>query len=145
MIPKTVDISGPWEVLPPGIHDATMDEIKTRYATNPHRNLLFQGLVAAVAALRAAGCKNIYLDGSFVTEKQQPSDFDGCWDPTGVDDQKLDPVLLDFKNKRENQKKKYLGELFLFSGWAAPGHTFLTYFQKDKDTGKPKGIIHIIS
>jgi Family of unknown function (DUF6932) len=117
VLPKTVDIGGPWKVLPPGIHDATMDGIKTRYATNPHRNLLFQGLVAAVAALRAAGCKDIYLNGSFVTEKPQPSDFDGCWDPTGVDDQNLDPVLLNFENKRANQKKKYLGELFLSSGW----------------------------
>ena len=145
MLPRAIDIGGPWEVLPPGVHDATMKEIKTRYASNPHRSLLFEGLVAAIAALRAAGCKDIYLDGSFVTEKPFPGDFDGCWDPTSVDDKKLDPVLLDFANKRANQKKKYRGEFFLASGPAAPGYTFLSYFQKDKDTGKPKGIIHVIN
>jgi len=138
-----VNIGGPWEVLAPGIHDATMKEIEARYATNPQRNLIFKGLVAVIAGLRAAGCKDIYLDGSFVTEKEHPGDFDGCWDPTGVDDKKLDPILLDFTNKRANQKAKYRGEFFLSSGWAALGHTFLSYFQKDKDTGKPKGIIHV--
>ena len=48
----------------------------------------------------------MYLDGSFVTAKEFPSDFDGCWDPDGVDGAKLDPVLLVYDNLRAAQKAK---------------------------------------
>jgi hypothetical protein len=51
-------------------------------------------------------------------------------------------VLLDFRNGRAAQKVKYLGELFptdTVEGQSAS--TFLKFFQTDKQTGRPKGII----
>jgi len=42
MIPELVDIGSPWKVLPPGIHDATLDEVEGRFATNEHRKRLFE-------------------------------------------------------------------------------------------------------
>jgi hypothetical protein len=85
-----------------------------------------------------------YIDGSFVTAKEFPADFDGCWDLAGVDASKLDPVLLDFDNGRAAQKARYMGELFpaqLPNGIS--GRTFLEFFQIDKQSGSPKGIIVI--
>lgn len=33
MIPQLVSIDGiPWQVLPPGIHTASLDDVKSRYA-----------------------------------------------------------------------------------------------------------------
>jgi hypothetical protein len=81
-----------------------------------------------------------------VSTKDQPEDFDGCWEPAGVVASKLDPVLLDFSNSRLAQKVKYGGELFPSSARAElqpPRRTFLDFFQCDKQTGKPKGIIAI--
>ena len=43
-----------------------------------------------------AGCRRAYVDGSFVTAKEVPGDFDGCWEAEDVDPDALDPVLLDF-------------------------------------------------
>ena len=86
----------------------------------------------------------MYIDGSFVTAKEKPNDFDACWEPTGVDPNLLDPVLLDFNNRRLAQKLKYGGELFPATSKAEatpPYRTFLDFFQRDKATGKPKGII----
>jgi hypothetical protein len=100
MIPESVDINGPWDVLPPGIHDATMEEIERRLATNDVRRDLFDGFRRGVEALRRGGCQIVFLDGSFVTGKERPGDFDACWDPSGVDHRKLDPVLLDFSQRR---------------------------------------------
>lgn len=137
MIPELIDIGGPWNVLPPGIHDASMDEVKGRYATTPEREGLWRGFEKGVADLRQAGCAGIFLDGSFVTDKPKPHDFDVCWDPAGVDHAKLDPVFLDFSNKRQAQKKKYGGEFFLVAGF------FLEFFQNDQFVGKPKGIIRV--
>ncbi len=55
--------------------------------------------------------------------------FDVCWKDDNVDLElllELDLVLLDFSNKRANQKAKYGGELFLASAIAdAQGQTFL--------------------
>lgn len=143
MIPRPISIKGIWDVLPPGIHDATLEEIEQCFATSELRKNLFDGFKRGVEALGQAGCKFVFLDGSYVTAKDTPGDFDACWDPTGVNVAKLDPVFLDFSNKRFNQKMKYGGEFFPSSALADRILTFLEYFQIDKYSGNPKGIIRI--
>jgi hypothetical protein len=143
VIPSLVDIGTAWKVLPPGLHDATLEEVRLRYATNLRRKVLFKGLSQAVRSLKSAGCQVIYLDGSYVTEKSIPGDFDICWNPIGVDTSELDPVFLKFDDKRASQKKKYGGEFFPSIAKADGSRTFIDYFQTDKDTGLAKGIIRI--
>jgi len=102
-----------------------------------------------MANLKSAGCRRAYLDGSFVTDKEAalglpPNDYDGCWDISGVDPTKLDPVLLDFSKGRAAHKAKFLGELFLAqTPDGVTGKIFLEFFQIDKQTGNPKGIVAI--
>ncbi len=127
----------------PGIHDATLQEVRERFGSSEVRRKLFFGLVNACRLLKAAGCKEVFLDGSFVTEKPRPGDYDVCWDPTGVDTVKLNPVFLDFSDKRRKQKLKYGGEFFPSSARADSSLFFVDYFQKDKETGKKKGIIRL--
>ena len=143
MIPDHVDIGGPWKVLPRGLHDATLEDVKDRFATNVVRNALYKGLVRACEALKIAGCKVIYLDGSFVSDKPCPGDYDAFWDPTNVNPKLIDPVFLDFTNRRKNQKLKYGGEFFPSSAKADKTHTYIDYFRTDKETGLEKGIIRI--
>jgi len=143
MIPATVDIGASWQVLPPGVHDATLDEVKRAFANGPHREGLFNGLVRGCVALGQAGCRALYLDGSFVTDKPDPGDFDACWDPEGVDLNKLEPVLLDFKEARKNQKAKYGGEFFPSPALADGTRTFVDFFQVEKETGLKKGVVLI--
>jgi hypothetical protein len=143
VIPPLVDNGGPWKIVPPGVHDATLDEVRASFAINPRRKNLFKGLTRACKSLKAAGCMVVFLDGSYVTDKPNPGDYDVCWDPTNVDPIKLDPVFLDFKDKRATQKSKYGGEFFLSSGLADGTNNFVEYFQNDKETGTKKGIICI--
>lgn len=130
--------------LPPGVHDATWPELLTHYGHSPHRLLLLAGLEAALDALRAAGCRRAYIDGSFVTSKTAPADFDACWEAAGVDLALLDPVLQTFTNSRAAQKRQYGGELFP-ADWPADaaGTNFLHFFQRDRYTGRAKGIVAI--
>jgi len=138
-----MDIGAAWKVLPPGIHDATFRDVECHFATNEKRKILYDGLRRGCRSLKSAGCVVVYLDGSYVTEKRAPGDFDVCWDPEGVDPAKLDPVLLDFDDRRRNQKRKYGGEFFPSSAKADGSRTFVDFFRTDRDTGKEKGIIRI--
>jgi hypothetical protein len=132
--------------LPKGIHWSTLAEIEVRYALNDHRRRLMGGLRNGLLALVAAGCRKVYVDGSFVTNKEFPGDYDICWEVTGVRASELDRVFLDFTNKRAAQKAKFLGEFFPAYAKAelkSPYRTFLEFFQSDKDTGDAKGIVGI--
>lgn len=144
MIPDFVAIAGaPFAVLPPGIHWASLAEVGLRFAYNERRSWLFEGLAAAVANLAGAGCAAVYVDGSFVTAKPEPDDFDGCWDARGVDPGRLDPVLLNFEPGRLSQKRSFRGEMFIAGAPAGLGRTFLEFFQTEKHTGAAKGIVGV--
>jgi hypothetical protein len=144
MLPALVDISGaPWKVLPQGVHQATLSEVENFFSTNHQRRELCNGLMEAAKALSKANVQYLYLDGSFVTGKPIPGDYDACWDPTTVDITLLDPVFLDFSKMRANQKAKYKGEFFPFNLDAGNGKVFLDFFQEERHTGKQKGIIKI--
>lgn len=130
--------------LPAGIHWADWPEFCHKFGTNNHRKKIISGLHNALLCLKKAGCREVYIDGSFVTDKKIPRDFDGCWDVSGVNPKLLDPVLLTFGSKRIAQKIKYFGELFPTNCCEqGTGKTWLDFFQVDKDTGKNKGIIGI--
>lgn len=140
MIPPFGKTSG---YLPPGIHDASWSEFADRFGVNPFRRQLLEGLLEALRNLRMAGCQVALIDGSFVTSKRFPADYDGTWDPTNADLGQIDPILLTFDNQRAAMKTKYLGELFPATAEAGPGIRFAEFFQQDRD-GKPKGVIRLI-
>ncbi len=111
---------------------------------DPHRKKLLKELKQAADNLRVAGCKALYVDGSFVTSKEHPNDFDACWSLIDVESSLLDPVLFDLSNRRAAQKAKFGGEFFP-AEWVegGSGKSFLEFFQTDKRTSKPKGIVGI--
>ena len=129
--------------LPPGMHEADWDELEEMFGGSARRAQLLSGLREALFALRSAGCRTAYLDGSFVTAKEEPGDFDACWDIEGVDADLLDPILLDLAHPRAAQKGRFGGELFPAQAPAdSSGALFLDFFQHDRD-GNAKGIVKI--
>ena len=99
-----------------------------------------ESFLSACRNLAAAGCKELLLDGSFVTEKALPGGYDAAWETTGVDPDRLDPVLLDMKHPRLAMKATHLGDLFPASAHAAPGVLFRDFFMTDRN-GVEKGIV----
>jgi len=106
---------------------------------------LLAGLEAALKILRDAGCRRVYVNGSFVTAKEHPGDIDVAWDPEGVDVSRLlelEPVFADFSERRAAQKAAFGCEFFPSSFTAdLAGSTFLEFFQTDAETGEVKGIV----
>jgi len=102
--------------LPSGVHRMSLKSVARRFGWNAERRRLLSGLARAVSSLAAAGVKRVWVDGSFVTDTEEPNDIDGCWeyDPS-VDVDKLDEVFLDLHPPREAMMRKY-GVVFLISG-----------------------------
>lgn len=133
--------------LPKGIHLMTIEEFEKIFGYTEHRKKLIRGLKKGMDHLSTCGCKTIYVDGSFVTTKETPGDFDACWNTVGVDLNKLQnnyPTIIDFTNDRQNQKDLYYGEFFPaeFPASRAPFILYLDFFQSDRDNN-PKGIVQI--
>ena len=103
MIPPFDPLTGRLRV---GEHLAEWDEVVERFGWNERRRRLIDGLADALVLLVEAGCRRVWLNGSFVTTKDEPGDFDACWDQTGVDLGVLDPVLLDLSAGRAAQKAR---------------------------------------
>ena len=129
--------------LPPGLHVASWAEISCRFGHTDHRRKLLEGLHRALLALKAAGCQRAYVDGSFVTTKQHPGVFDGCWEVDGVDVDQLErlaPTLLEFADRRRAQKAAYGGESFPLVDKRNPRALFSLNFSSVTSTpASPKG------
>lgn len=131
--------------LPPGVHFCEWEEFVERFGTNTLRLRLLRGLQMAMEQLKAAGCQTIYINGSFVTIKADPGDFDACWDREEVDIDYLRiyaPKLLNHYD-RAGQKAKYRGEIFPSDQPIGNyGMNSFELFQRDRKQNK-KGIIAI--
>lgn len=67
-------------LLPVGVHDCTLDELKARFGSfqiSDRRPQLFARLEAFLSEARATGLVvSLLVDGSFVTSKPEPNDID---------------------------------------------------------------------
>ena len=97
---------------------------------NLERQRLATGLAAALRKLGIAGCRRVIIGGSFVTTKEQPNDFDGCYDDFGLDPNVLDPLFVENAN---DQQMAFGGRLFDLPSYEG-------FFQTDRE-GRPKGVI----
>ncbi len=102
--------------LPPGVYHVSLVEIEERFTWNERRRMLFNGLKRALANLASAGVRRVWIDGSFVTAKDEPRDVDACWEyPSDMEFEALDPLLYDTLPPRRPMKLKY-GVDFLIAG-----------------------------
>jgi hypothetical protein len=128
--------------LPEGIHKCTIKEIEERFTFSDRRKELFSGLKQAVNNLDKAGVERVYIDGSFVTSKQEPVDIDGCWDAnSSINMDVLDQVFLNFDNNREAMKTNFGVDFFVSQTIEnSSGVPFVEFFQTDRD-GIKRGIL----
>lgn len=130
-------------LLLPGVHEANFEEVLAVLAPTPWREWLAVGLRLALTDLAAAGCRAAYLDGSYVTDKTAPGDYDLCWDRTGVTRDHLHPVLEMLAWPRHEQKARYRGDVLPNVVETGSGLLFVDFFQVHKETGATKGIVKL--
>jgi hypothetical protein len=139
--------------LPPGDHQATLEEIEKRFGFTPRRRWLLKGLRASVRAFWSAGIEEIYVDGSFCTEKPDPGDVDGYWVEPDLDVyNRVDPYWIDFKPVFVRIAGKWRWRMWADHGveffihpamQAAEEEGFPEFFRHDR-VGRPRGVIRIL-
>lgn len=122
----------------------TLSEFRQSFAWNSRRKFLLMGLERAIGSLQAAGCRAVLVDGSFVSNKEHPGDWDAAFDPVGVIAALIDPILIKHDDRRLAMRAKYLGDIFPWTATASPatGSLYREFFQTDRD-GLQKGIVEI--
>ena len=113
-----------------------------RFGWSNRRRFLIGGMYRALSNLKQAGCGAAIVDGSFVSKKDEPGDYDLAFDPVGVNGSLVDPILLRHDDQRKAMKAKYFGDIFPW-GAAACSKTRLIYrdfFQSDR-SGIAKGVV----
>jgi hypothetical protein len=129
--------------LPPGIHDADdWSEVVSRFGGTAQRNALLAKLRLGLDNLLDAGCPWVLLDGSFVTNKPDPDDVDGCWEIADVDLSRLDPCFLPRSIAQKlMQRFRYGMDFYRASSIEdRSGKPFPIFFQIGKD-GRARGIV----
>lgn len=139
-IPPLVSETG---ALPPGEHEASLDEVEDRFGSSSYvRRQLMIELRWLVKELRDRGADRIWIDGSFVTDKERPRDIDVVYRPgPGVNPATWNDILA--PGRARDLKKRHKIELFKHPlqvwdrGRPQPIEEF---FQIDRND-VPKGIV----
>ena len=133
--------------LPDGVHAMTFEGVADAFGWNPHRRKLVVAMAAAFADLNALGCETVWLDGSFVTDKPEPGDYDVVYEHRSMDLAAAKialPELFDRSPHRREMKARFKGDLLPNVVEAASNRLFIDFFQQDKERpGHTKGIVTI--
>jgi len=136
--------------LPEGHHAATWDEIAERLGGEPgsKRATVLAGLLAWRDAVRAKGLSGlVILDGSFVSAKPAPGDFDLLffYDEASEAVTKQDTKAAALVDNAKC-KARFGGDVFGFGATLArlaPQFAPRDTFDFIKDTKKPKGVLEV--
>ncbi len=120
--------------LPPGAHHAPWAEVVERFGFNARRRAMFTQLHAVLRALRSAGCMRVFLNGSFVTAKPEPADFDVAYEAHTVRPRDLPRWVED--------RELAGGDVIAIDPETHIGAGLLGIFGSDRE-GVPKGMVRI--
>jgi hypothetical protein len=112
-----------------------------------------KGLRKAAEAFWAAGIEEIFIDGSFCTEKPDPGDIDGYWvEPDEGVYERIDPYWINFelvliplvRKRRWRMWADWGVEFFVHPvKEAGPSLGFPEFFRRDRE-GRPRGVVRVI-
>lgn len=133
--------------LPPGVHSADIGELRDKLGWGRKRRSLIDGLEIMLGLMEDCGIKRVYVDGSFVTDKDRPNDIDGCYDiPPGATDASLRPMypIWPWNPANRAMSKTMFGIELAPSGFpaTAAGQPYLEFFQRNRE-GNQRGVVLI--
>lgn len=129
-------------LLPAGVHYASWNEFTEKFDFNKHRHVLAKSLLQGLKLLFKNGCEQVYIGGSFVTDKPEPGDVDVCFDNSlmkWAQFQQRYPAFLLNENGFYDLYEKYKANFYPYNSY---DDYFLHFFQYSR-TGEPKGLVKL--
>jgi hypothetical protein len=136
-------------MLPPGMHEANLDEIRARLGWTGRRRRLVGGLEEALSLMGSCGIERVYLGGVFVTDEDRPRKVQGCYDlradATADDLLRLDPLYPPSPWHRQESLERFGAEFYPAATKALRfGQPFLELFRRGWDVpGPERGVLLI--
>jgi hypothetical protein len=130
--------------LPAGCHSATEEEVASRFGRgSARRRALMRRVREWLLLARAVGARRFVLDGSFVTEKQEPGDLDAVlWLPGEFEemyDAQVDEAVQLYEMLVEGSSGELFG-VFSQSRW----EEWIAFFSQTRELdGRRKGLVEI--
>jgi hypothetical protein len=124
--------------LPIGVYYPTWKEFVLKYGFNEHRQKLLIGLEKGLEILMDCGCEDIFIGGSFITNKINPKDIDVSYNATYLNFEKLNknyPEFFDPKKGKYLQNKKYGCDFIMFNNYEINIIDFLSYNRNNEPIG----------
>lgn len=133
--------------LSPGVHETDLAEIEERMGWTNRRRALVAGLARVLELMKGCGVVRVYLDGSFVTDKDRPNDIDGCYDfseeAADEDLERLAPIFPPSPANRAKAKELFGMDFFPAAAMElGSGQPFLRFFQRDRE-GHERGVLMV--
>ena len=117
------------------------EEFKNHFGTNLRRINQINNALKFIRLFHSCGCQTVFVDGSFVSKKENPEDIDLCFDLTDIDVEKIRKVFPQFFQPNEIGKihREFQCHIFHFY------ENFTFYFdllQEDRN-GYRKGLVRL--
>lgn len=128
----------PAGLLPPGEYKASLVEIRETLCWNYRRREIYSGLEYVAGELRSYQVDRIWVDGSFVTNKERPKDVDVAYEVP----RDADPDDWGWLSPGRHRDLKRFRRVDLHQDW--PGQPRMSrFFCQDRD-GTSKGILLLV-
>lgn len=115
-------------LLPPGVHPCSMAEAAAALCTSEQRKTIWAGLEGFVGwAAKLSGPTNLYVDGSYVTDKPIPGDVDVVVDISACDAAGQAQWLQAWVDSHQHVKVTYHVDFYLMV--IGHGNDFVAFFQ----------------
>lgn len=137
-------------LLPAGIHDCSVEEMRASFGWNEHRQKLICGFTHFLS-IEIWGVFDypVYADGSFVTDKKCPNDIDVALELRGASDAESWRGLVFMEEHQARIREQYKVDFWINFRSA---NDFVAFFQyaghktakfKGLESRHPKGILRV--
>ncbi|MEP6514262.1 MAG: hypothetical protein ABJA79_10350, partial [Parafilimonas sp.] len=117
------------------------DEFQKLFGYNAEREKKINTLFTITKSLAEFGCNEMYVVGSFVTNKQQPNDIDVCFDITSLDEKAFESAHQELLNSDALERIHELLKVHIIY-YTSYDTEIVNWFRFDRD-GNKRGIIKI--
>jgi len=135
------------EFLPEGVWDCSLEELQTRFAAfrrSDRRLKLFAELEKFLAEIiKTNWVKEIIIDGSFVTEKEEPNDLDIILALHKSTANIETPFWIENTLDRTRLAKKYKFDVMVVLDQSRKYQVNLDFFQQVRQSDLRKGVVRL--